>query len=798
MLIRAVRQGAIAVLVLALLVPTTFPQSSFAAKSRPVRPPTPPPGSAAISSRASGNWSNASTWSCSCVPGVSHVATILAGHEVTVDTVAAAAKKVIVDGTLKASRAVSSTLTLSGNLIVQGSGVLDYGTPTSRIPASVVAWIRFSLNEANYVGGHTMEPIDSDVGLWVVDSAKLYTAGPVRDAWSLMTTSAPVGSTQVSVDSQFATGWRPGDFILVGPSNAVVGPVQTFAGELRMIASNPSGGTFAFSTPLTNNHTVETVQWTDAWGEAQTDRLAPPVANLTRNIVFDAVNPAHRAHLMVMDNAVVQIEDLAVVNFSPVPKSLGSFANGRPKPMARYAVHFHGQKDASRSSYVRRAVVAGGMGHGLVIHDSYGVVVEDIVLYSQAKALGVSGTATYPIYLEGSLATDGSLIPDTGANQAWIDRPLILAWGLPESLRASGVWAEAGVAAYVVGIHCAGGQGKTTSCMHWHNNFGTDNDSASTWPVVQERKPRLLRGTAHSMPAGFSTWQNPGPSQDMVDLLVWNNADGLSLGAYKTNRRYFALRAIGNTQSQIKYWTLDMNVVGFLADGLNRGGAGITISDHSIAPTADALFDMGVVRRVNTAVTFAACLQSVSSPCGSFRSYVQFSRTTFDGDPDVKFVWHPSNETRLRFRNQTGLLRPVNFTLYRKDQTGTGGAYDAEYEAIRLSNDTAAAVSKPPMANMVSGGSFPGCAVDSAVVSGLATVCVETDAPIVEFWAGGVKIATVGAAGLMAQAIFNMSTWPYSRAYVYAKAIGSDGRYNISRVIQIRKPSGISASASQP
>jgi hypothetical protein len=210
------------------------------------------------------------------------------------------------------------------------------------------------------------------------------------------------------------------------------------------------------------------------------------------------------------------------------------------------------------------------------------------------------------------------------------------------------------------------------------------------------------------------------------------------------------------------------------------------------------VYEMGVVRGASIAVTFADCLQNVSNPCNSARSFVQFSRINFEGNPQVKFVWHPNSATRLRIRNQSGLARPVHFNLHRKDQVGVGGVFDAEYDGIRVNNDAAGALSRPPMVNMVSGSSFPGCASDDAVVNGLVTLCAETDAPTVEFWVGGKRIATVSAAGLLAQTIFSISTWPHGGAYVYAKAIGSDGRVSHSRVFRLRKPSGINSAASQP
>ncbi|MGH2627754.1 MAG: hypothetical protein ACRDHY_14010, partial [Anaerolineales bacterium] len=128
-----------------------------------------------------------------------------------------------------------------------------------------------------------------------------------------------------------------------------------------------------------------------------------------------------------------------------------------------------------------------------------------------------------------------------------------------------------------------------------------------------------------------------------------------------------------------------------------------------------------------------------------------------------------------------------NFTLYRVDQASVAGAVvDGAYGARRVDNDTAGAVVKPPSVKMAYGASYPGCAADDAVMSGTVTVCAESNAPSVEFWAGKTKLATVAPAGALAQTTLNLSTWPYGRAYVYARAIGATGRISISRVLRIR------------
>src|SRR3989304_7481745 len=75
-------------------------------------------GAQATTSKGSGEWGAATTWSCGGVLTGAHSVKILAGHTVTVSGNGTAAK-VTVEGVLKASRAGGSTLTIAGNLIVR-------------------------------------------------------------------------------------------------------------------------------------------------------------------------------------------------------------------------------------------------------------------------------------------------------------------------------------------------------------------------------------------------------------------------------------------------------------------------------------------------------------------------------------------------------------------------------------------------------------------------------------------------------------------------------------------------------
>jgi hypothetical protein len=730
-----------------------------------------------IASRQSGPWSNPTTWACSCVPAPTSRLLIRSGHTVTISGQAAAGAT-IVEGVLRASRTESSVLTLRGNLIVRGQGWLDYGTSTAPIPWNVTARIKWILDESRYVGGHAMEPVATDVGLWVTDDGRVTTKGPTRGAWTTLAATARRNSFEINVDPQFVTQWRVGDEVLIAPTNVVVKGNTQVEDEVRVITQDLGGGRFQLDRALSYEHVVQSVTWTDASGDGWTERMAPAVANLTRNIVFEAADLNHRPHTIFLARSTVQLEDVALIGFSPIPKDIGRYGRrNEPLPFSRYALHFHMQRDGSRGSIVREAVIREGMGNGLHIHDSYGVVVEDLVIHNQARATQYGVPGTFGIMLEELRDRDANRIPDTGANDAWVDRSLVVRWGASNTYRTSGVWLGGGVGAYVVGAHAAGGRGGTG--IHWCEGCGNNRSANAKNP---DRTPRVLRAATYSTTDGFFWWQNTTPAQDVLDLLAWNNRTGIDIGAYGTAYWVYWARAIGNASAQFTQHADGTAVTNFLADGLGRGGAGVVVQKYTSPSATDTRYERGVVRGVSNAVMFDACL--VESRCKSPKTLVQFNRIEFGANPAMRYVWHVDSSTALKVRSQSGLSRPADFTLYRRDRTDVKSVYDDAYVARRVDGDASGAFPAAPRVKMVSPS---GCVADDAVETRSITLCAETDARAVEFYLAGALVARVDASGGMARAGFDMTKFPHRRAYFYAKALGENGRHNYSRVVRVRK-----------
>lgn len=698
---------------------------------------------------------------------------IPSGRTIEVDIQAAEARSVTVEGTLRASRTVPSRLTLYGNLIVRQRGVLDYGRPADRVSAT--ASIRWFLDESRYVGGHTMEPLATDVGLWAVGDAQVWVHGQYRDTWSPLVATAWAGGTEIRVDPTYAQGWQVGDLVVLTPTTPPGGeggyPRED---ERRRIAVVLGPGYFRLDTALRYTHSVTRVPWTDAWGDNWTEVLAGKVANLTSNITFEAGDPNHRPHIMFMGRAKHYVEDLAVIGFSPAPRDIGVERDALI-PFGRYAWHNHLQEDGSRGSYLRRTRLYDGVGDGLHLHQSWGIEVTDFVAYNQARFKmrspnGVVAAFSPFVIEEGRRPTEEQ---GRACDDCYIDRPLVIAWGwdgTDDPYNNHGIiwWSSLNTA--IVGAVATGGRGRgLSSGLHWAAG-------GSGW----REEVHVYRAEAFAIrDRGFDSWQNSArPTKErIVDLLAWNNGVGIAWGAYVTSYWGHHIRSIGNG-TQFLEWASGWGVTGFLADGLNRSNAvGIEIGAHTARTPVEIIYEDGVVRNV------AIGLRHEQSPDAGQRSIAQFVRMSWNAIRGILFDGSavPPVGSWFRIRGQRGLPRASDFTLYRRDDPNAppGAVLDTEYNARRVDNDTAG--TRPPVPRL-----FLRSPADDIVEDGSVTLVVDTNATSVQFFEANRALATVPVVSGRATLVYDMSRFPYRRAYFWAQAT-ANGVVGTSRVLRVRK-----------
>lgn len=223
---------------------------------------------AVIQTGGSGNWSSTTVnapWTTGVPPVLGDSVIINTGHTVTVDGTYNpgddTATAIQVFGTLKASRAVSSLLTVRGKLFITTGGTLDYGTEADPIPSSVTAFIagNDSATQAHNKWGIETDPTNSWAGFRMWGASKTLRTQVTSPALSTDTTIT-VGST---------TGWQVND-VLVFDGTAAENVLNSYRGvKIVSIAGN--------------NVTVSA-----ALGFASL--VGRQVINLTRNVGFYGIN----------------------------------------------------------------------------------------------------------------------------------------------------------------------------------------------------------------------------------------------------------------------------------------------------------------------------------------------------------------------------------------------------------------------------------------------------------------------------------------------------------------------------
>jgi hypothetical protein len=267
-------------------------------------------------------------------------------------------------GELAFDPAASHTLTSTGNVIVHGA------LRTRPQGHEVEHVVRFDgIDESRFQGGHAVEPVDTDVGLWVVGSGVLDVQGTAKRAWTNLTGSADAGAASIEVVD--ASGWQVGDEVVVTPTDAST--VDGFAEHHdRRTVTRVDGSTVELDEPLEHAHPAVTVR-------PGTTHHAE-VLNLTRNVRVEGT-PDGRAHVaMVGLDGPQQIGYVALRHLGPQETDPERGVQG---VVGRYSLHFHTSFDATQGTVVEGAVAYDGGNHAFVPHLSHGITLRDCIAHDQ-------------------------------------------------------------------------------------------------------------------------------------------------------------------------------------------------------------------------------------------------------------------------------------------------------------------------------------------------------------------------------------------------------------------------------
>ena len=161
-----------------------------------------------------GSWTDPSIWNLGRTPLAGDAVEVATGHTVTLSAVTPLLSGVTIEP--------SAVLTFnpSANAVIDSTdNVVLRGTLRMRPTAAVVHRLTFQgFNETDFVGGG-MNPVASDVGLWVMGAGQLDLSGSTKAAWSRLSGAASAGAVTITLESD-PVGWRVGDALSVAPTEA--------------------------------------------------------------------------------------------------------------------------------------------------------------------------------------------------------------------------------------------------------------------------------------------------------------------------------------------------------------------------------------------------------------------------------------------------------------------------------------------------------------------------------------------------------------------------------------------------
>ena len=347
------------------------------------------PAAADTQSVQSGNWSDPATWSAGRIPGASDAVTIAAGDTVTYDLAASRVAGVRIEpgATLVFDAQMDVALETNANVIVEGTLRLRPQEPNSSAHRNssrdwgpyFVHTLRFvDVDETKFVGGG-MEPLASDVGLWVMGEGVLDVAGAPKTGWVRLAGGALQGENRITLD-RVPVGWRNGDTIVIVPTEHPDVGERSWAGfEVRTVAT-ADGATMHLDAPLAHDHPAVDNPFSDEVHTAE-------VLNLSRNVRIEGTGDGSasfqpsdngRAHVFIRSAKPQSVQYAELVLLGPRGPDERDPTHGI---QGRYPLHFHHNGDTSRGSLVEGVVVRQSGNRAFVPHASHGITFRDTIAY---------------------------------------------------------------------------------------------------------------------------------------------------------------------------------------------------------------------------------------------------------------------------------------------------------------------------------------------------------------------------------------------------------------------------------
>ena len=212
---------------------------------------------------------------------------------------------------------VDTTVTVSGNVIVLGELVMQ---PASEDVEHLLVFE--GVDESAFVGGG-MDPLPSDVGLWVMGDGQLLIEGEEKTAWGYEYDPAWAGDEVVAAPN------TPGEYVVFEP-----------------VTSTPPPNELGYPTEL---------------------------LNLTRNVRIEGTEDGY-THVFIRSTKAQTIRYAALRYVAP--------RLGEKDVTGRYGIHIHMSGDGTRGSLLEGVVIRDARNHAFVPHASHGITFRDTIAFN--------------------------------------------------------------------------------------------------------------------------------------------------------------------------------------------------------------------------------------------------------------------------------------------------------------------------------------------------------------------------------------------------------------------------------
>ena len=493
-------------------------------------------------------WSDPATWGAH-VPGVDDIAEV--DGPVVLDVDATTAGVVIREGgSLVFDETTPRTLTSTGNVVVRGLLVMRPSSP------AIVHTLRFArVDERRFQGGGT-EPLDTDVGLWVVGAGQLDLVGAARRSWTRVRGELPSGTADVAlVDAP--SGWQPGDDLAITPTVAPVRPDHASSYDVASVAAVATGRV-RLDRPLRYAHPAV---------DTAAGAMTAEVLNLTRNVRVEGTSSG-RAHVFICSQRPQVVRHVAFRHLGP-RKASGTYTE---KVLGRYVLHFHMAGDGVRGSIVEGVVARECGSHAFVTHLSNGVTYRDCISHDTLES---------PYWWDGAPDTRTPGPPSHAVRY--------------ERCVASWVKSDPAFRGFrLTGFALGRGDGNSAVECVSVGIQGNRDASGFQWPEGSEGVWTFERCVSHNNAVnGVFVWQNTQRVHVIRGFVAYHcGAFGISHGAYDNQYRYEDCALLGNRDGAIALHAVGgSSFVRLVCDGAGSAPFAVVSRPHTLAPAHATRFE---------------------------------------------------------------------------------------------------------------------------------------------------------------------------------------------------------------